>query len=281
VPTLDEVILDPDTDEYIRPDELGYDFAEFLLPVADSRSVSVWHVVTTDPPRKGILVILPGSDGNQGKYAQGLPLFIPNGYDVVLFDYEGYGQSPGTRSLEHVIDDAFAVLEYALGEDAIVFGLAGSLGTPALARAATELPLAGCIFDSTLVLDREVPLWLEDANLALPIFVFFGQLYVLPQVPDDYYILDWIPLVEEPKLFIHSRDDTVTPFAGAVEAYMAATEPKEFWITFGDHGDASKVAPIEYAVRTVGWMDKILYGPDTPIDVDIQAILDYLASEEE
>lgn len=278
VPTLDEIILEPDEEEYVRPDELGYDYQEIFLAITDSRSICVWHVFTTTPPRKGILVILPGSDGNQGKYAQGLPLFIPNGYDVVLVDYEGYGQSPGTRSLEHVIDDAFAALHYALGEDDVVFGLGGSLGTPALARAAADLGLTGCIFDSTLVLNREVPLWLDDANLALPFLVFLGQAYVLPQIPDDYYIVDWIVSVDEPKLFIHSREDDVTPFDGAVEVYLAANDPKDFWITFGSHGDAVYLAPIEYAVQVVGWMDRVLFGEDAPVDVDIQAIVDYLES---
>src|SRR5262245_6933619 len=110
--TLDTIFLRPTAEIEGTPGSLGYRYDELFVPIDETRQVSIWHVHAENP--KGIVVIVPGSDRNKSRYLIGLPAFVPFGYDVILMDYEGFGQSPGDNSLENLLDDGFAVIDYAL-----------------------------------------------------------------------------------------------------------------------------------------------------------------------
>src|SRR5262245_53096829 len=88
---LNDIFLRPTAEIRGTPGDYGYPYDELFVPIGDLRKVSIWHVHAEDP--KGIVVIIPGSDRNKSRYLIGLPVFIPNGYDVILMDYEGFGES--------------------------------------------------------------------------------------------------------------------------------------------------------------------------------------------
>ena len=168
LPTLDQVILRPDPAVENTPASRGYAYDEVAVPLQDGRSVVLWHVHADAP--KALVVILPGSDANKGLYVEGLPIFIPNGYDVVLMDYEGFGTSPGTRTLQACLDDAFAVVNYAQQQHAKVFVFGISIGTPLAVRVAAAAELQGVILEGTANLFNEAQLWLLQRNIDVPLF---------------------------------------------------------------------------------------------------------------
>lgn len=261
IPTLDDIILRPKSELTTTPADLGYEYETVTLPVssAEGRSISIWHVRSAES--KALVVVMPGSTDNKSRYVVALPFLIPNGYDAILVDYEGYGESPGTASLSHVIDDAFTVTDYALAahDTVVLFGI--SLGTPAATRVAAERDVAGLALEGSLILEDEPRLWLEDNGLGfLPGLWRLAGLYVNPQVPEDFEILDYIGLVSAPKLIMHSVDDEVTPYAGGVRVFQAATEPKELWAMRGPHGLMYEVDPDAYRAHVVGWLDEVVAG---------------------
>jgi hypothetical protein len=256
VPTLDELILDPGEKIRATPADFGYAYDEITVPVAPGRSVVIWHVQAVDP--KGLVVVIPGSSGNKGRYAQALPIFLDANYDAILMDYEGFGQSPGEVSLQNAADDALAVTQYALSlhEKVVLFG--PSLGAPLAVRAAAEYDVAGLILEAPLILKREVALYLSQFGVIWPEFVLIANVLVNPQVPDAFDIQKYIRQVEEPKLIMHSPQDEVVPFLAGQEVFEDAPPPKEFWQMRHPHGEMIERETEVYAAKVRGWLDATL-----------------------
>lgn len=247
------MILRPSHEMRETPATRGYTFDAVTLDVGVGRRIVVWHVHAEDP--KALVLVVPGSDANKSRYAEGLPVFIPHGYDVVLMDYEGFGDSPGTPTLAHLVDDVFAAARFAQTrhEHVVLFG--ASIGTPLVARVAAELALAGCIFEGTLILRDEVELWLRSNHVHLPHLWHVANMFIHPQTPDDYDVMTYIAGVDEPKLFLHSIEDEVTPYAGVQRILEVAPEPKTLWTMRGRHGRMIRIETDAYIKTVVDWLD--------------------------
>lgn len=253
---LEMLLLRPSATLEQTPLDRGYAYQEYTVPVAPDRSIVVWHVPAENS--KGLVIVVPGCTDNKAWYLKALPVLVPHGYDVLLLDYEGFGNSPGTPSLQHTIDDALAVVPFAQTLHPKVFLFGVSLGAPLAARAAAEYDVAGLILEGSLILDWEPGLWLQQKNLGFPPIVVASDWFVQAQLPEGYDILKYVALCNEPKLIIHSVDDIITPFVSGQMVYDAAPEPKTFWQVHGGHGKMIDLEPELYAQTITGWMDGIV-----------------------
>jgi hypothetical protein len=273
-PALDDLVLRPSDEFVATPEVLGLAYDEVRIPVAGDRGISAWHVHSYDP--RAMLVVVPGSDSNKSRYLAAIPTFVNFGFDVLLFDYEGFGDSAGTLDLAHVLDDTEAAIDYALSKSDHVFAMGVSLGAPAVAKVAAERELAGVIFEGTLVFEDVAELWLRDRGLPISGLWDFANLWMLPQVPEGYDILAMLPRVTEPKLFLHSRDDQITPFEGAIRAYNASPQPRQFVELEGDHGRMIELDPQRYLLILLEFVDSNMERIEGRIEV-LQYATDGLA----
>lgn len=254
--TLNDIFLRPTSEIIGSPADYGYEYDELFVPIDDTRQVSIWHVKSKDP--KAIVVIVPGSDRNKSRYLIGLPAFIPNGYDVILMDYEGFGQSPGTNELSNLVDDGYAVIDYALTKHKHVVGFGVSTGAPTVTRVAVDRDLAACIYEGSLILKDEPELYLKYIGIDVELFWDIANAVTHPQIPDSFDILKWVAQVDEPKLIMHSREDDVTTYEAGVRVFAAAAEPKEFVEFSGAHGKMIELDPEFWTDTVVGFLDGVM-----------------------
>lgn len=259
---LDDIFLRPTEKIAGTPEDYGYAYESLFLPIGESRGISVWHVKSDDP--KAVVVIIPGSDRNKSRYVIALPVFIPQGYDVILMDYEGFGESPGEHKLQNLIDDGFAAIEYAQSKHPNVIAFGVSTGAPTAIRAATEKDLAAVLLEAPLILADETELYLRSIGIDLPAIWNIANLYVHPQIPPDFDILRHAVTVEEPKLIMCSVDDDVVTYESGVRVFNAAAEPKIFWEMQGKHGGMIELDFDAYQKKIIGWLDATLGLPPRP-----------------
>ena len=264
---IDSMVLQPNILVRFEPTILGYNtYDEIMLPAGEERHVAVWHVHTVGE-RKGIVVDLAGLSDNKSRYVPSLPLVVDDGWDMILFDYQGFGDSTGDATLEGAIQSARVVFEYALSQDDTVVGYGFSFGTAVLARIGAEYDLAACIFDGTLNLWESASLFVETNFFE----VSFQRLFDIPFIlstPPDYDVKRWIQMVDEPKLFIQSEDDHVNPYRGAWEIFELAPEPKLFFTTQGEHMTYVFLEPVLYHSVLNGWLDGVVDGGPASGDSD-------------
>jgi fermentation-respiration switch protein FrsA (DUF1100 family) len=187
-------------------------------------------------PRIGHVLLCHGNAGNIGDRVPHAALLAGAGFDVLLFDYRGYGRSRGRPGEQATYADARAARESLLRQDGVdrtrVLYLGESLGAAVALELAIEHPPAGLILQSPFTSIRDM----ARVHYAL-----------IPRalVPDAYPSLRLITRLRTPLLVVHGARDEVVPLLYGEALYDAAPEPKRLEVfaeaahndlvaTFGD-----------------------------------------------
>lgn len=87
-------------------------FEELNIPVSEGVSLNAL-LFKTEQERKGVIVYFHGNAGAIHDWGKRAPLYLDNGYDILFFDYRGYGKSTGRYSnADGLLGDGQAVYDY-------------------------------------------------------------------------------------------------------------------------------------------------------------------------
>ncbi|HEY3020546.1 MAG TPA: alpha/beta fold hydrolase [Solirubrobacteraceae bacterium] len=166
-------------------------------------------------------------------------------FDVLLFDYRGYGRSSGRPSEEGTYRDARAaravLLERAGVDPRRVLYLGESLGGGVAVALALEAPPAGLILQSAFTSIRD---------MARRHYPFVPRALV----PDAYPVLRHIGELRAPLLVLHGDRDAIVPLMHGEELFAAAPEPKRMHVLPGvGHNDLVTLAGAAWADAIAAW----------------------------
>jgi pimeloyl-ACP methyl ester carboxylesterase len=163
----------------------------------------------------GHVLFCHGNGGNIGDRIPNARLLVAAGFDVLLFDYRGYGRSPGRATEEGTYEDARAAraaLVDRVGADRVLY-VGESLGGAVAMKLAHEQPPAGLVLQSTFTSVRDMA--------AVHYRVVPSAL-----VPDAYPSLSLVAELRTPLLVLHGERDDIVPASNGRALYDAAPEPK-------------------------------------------------------
>ena len=150
------------------------------------------------------------------------------GFDVLTYDYRGFGKSTGTsRDETTLLADAEAALAYALAQPGVSVGRVVSFGhslgsAPAIALAAATPGLRALVVESGFSNGQAMA---QSADpLGFPVTWLMRQ----PMVNTER-----IATVRTPVLILHGTDDLQIPVAQGRALFEAAPQPKELVIVPG------------------------------------------------
>ena len=85
----------PERDYWITPDSLDLSYVQKTLVTPDEAELLSWMMTTkaVKPLRTTLVIAYPASGGNMANSLYYANAFLKAGFDVVLFDYRGFGQS--------------------------------------------------------------------------------------------------------------------------------------------------------------------------------------------
>lgn len=84
--------LNPKREYIARPGDFGLDYEEVTIQTSDNLNLKGWLYKPAQPSFK--MIILSGSgDGNMGDLIEIASSFVTLGYNVLTYDYRGYGES--------------------------------------------------------------------------------------------------------------------------------------------------------------------------------------------
>lgn len=210
------------------------------IPAVDGSKLHGWFVKATQQPATATLLYCHGNGGNLthvGWYAEAL---ATKGFDVLVFDYRGYGRSGGVLTDETgIYADAEAAYEYLQREHHVaperlaLYGL--SLGTTAAIDLAARKPCAALVVESGLSSASEM------ASAALPWLP--SWLHWLGK--NRFESAQKITKAHCPVLITHGTRDEVIPVAQGRKLFAAAPKPKQLEIIEGGNhnliGDQGQV----------------------------------------
>ena len=212
------------------PGQAGLPHRELAMETEDGEWLHGWRLEARSAPI-GQMLVCHGNGGNVGDRLPFAALLTAAGFDLVLFDYRGYGRSSGRPSEQGTYRDARAALACLRAQSGVdpsrVLLLGESLGGAVALELALAHPPAGLVLLSAFTSVRAL------ARLHYP--------YIpATVVPDAYPSLRRIDDLRSPLLVLHGEGDEIVPLSHARELYDAAPEPKRI-ATFPGVGHADIV----------------------------------------
>jgi pimeloyl-ACP methyl ester carboxylesterase len=163
------------------------------------------------------------------------------GYNVLAFDYRGFGRNPGRPSESGVYDDALTAYRYLVNERGVPASrvvLAGrSLGSAVAVELSTRVPSAGLVLLSAL----------DSVPAAAARFYPWAPVYWLASLRFD--AATKASRVRGPVVMVHGTRDRLIPIAAARAMFEELPQPKHFIETDGGHnragfGDGAPLAEV-------------------------------------
>ena len=135
----------------VTPQALGLAFERVTLATEDGERLAAWWIPAPKPAR-GTVLLFHGNAGNMSHRIDYAKMFYGLGYNTVLVDYRGYGDSTGEPSEQGTYRDAVASWQWlsARGipaQDIVIFG--ESLGGGVATWLAVQHPPRALILAST------------------------------------------------------------------------------------------------------------------------------------
>lgn len=215
---------------------------EVRIPAADGSLLHGWLLSPRSGPPAGSVLHLHGNRGNISDHFPSVLALVRAGFTALVFDYRGFGRSPGTPSQESILEDALTALDWMRARPGlarrplVLFGqsLGGHLATVLAARRRGEIDAV--VLEGAFTRYKDIAAdTAAGYGLARPLTRLF--------IPERYAGLDVVDQLGVPLLVIHSRDDAVVPFAMGLRLYERAREPKRSWAVRGPHLGAAVREP--------------------------------------
>jgi fermentation-respiration switch protein FrsA (DUF1100 family) len=249
----------PSHDEPTTPAQWGLKYEAVDFKSADATPLHGWFLQAkgkTPQTAKGTVVFSHGNTGSMS-YHLGFCVWLAEaGYNVLLYDYRGFGKSGGTVGRRGMIDDVKAAFAYARSRDDIdtnkLISFGHSLGGAQSVTALGESPVKGV---RAIVIDAAFASYQTMAS------VFGGQLgasLVSDELAPKGYVAKLSPV---PLLVVHGDRDEVVPVSQGKLLYQAAGQPKTFFeVKNGRHGTALTDDHGAYRKKVLAWLDGVMRG---------------------
>jgi len=240
------VIFQPSREAFYDPARLGLHVDDLFIK-SDGVILHGWRLPARGITR-GTVLFLHGNGQNISAHLGAVYWLPRQGYEVLMFDYRGYGRSTGTADIDGVQEDVRTMLAWAAsdscahGHKLTVLGhsFGGSLAIYATAMYRDKSQLNGLISISAFSDYREIS---RDALSRYWLTRLFK--WPLSFTIDNYYrpvsVIGRIaPL---PVYILHGQNDPIVPTHHADELYAAANEPKYRLNLIGGHNDIFNPKP--------------------------------------
>lgn len=224
------------------PDKARLEYRDVNLTAADGTRLHGWWLpAKAGVPVKGTVLHLHGNGGNMSWHL-GASWWLPEqGYQVLMLDYRGYGQSQGEPSLPAIYQDIQAAFDWlkaapeVQGKPLVVLGqsIGGALAVHYLAEHPDERSrIKALVLDGVPASYRDVARnSLSNSWLTLPFRTPLSWF-----IPDGDSAVNGLPrMAGTPMLIFHSMDDTLVPLVNGISVYKAAPPPRVLQLTRGGH----------------------------------------------
>jgi len=249
------LVYQPDKYMYAHPDRFNRKFEAFTFYSIDGTKLSAWKLFSKTKDPKNLLIYFHGNAQNLTSHFVNAVWMTEHGYDILIFDYRGYGVSGGEPNPKGVAEDGLAFLNNSYADfkkggynKFIVYtqSLGGAIALRSLEDFAHREEISLLVLDSTFLSPRAVAR--EKTNR------LFQYL-----ISNDYTANPELKHLTMPVLSIHSTEDFVIAYELGQDLYNKIQNPKkEFWtLDVRGHGDVFFVENLKYRAMFLKYIENL------------------------
>ena len=246
----------PTHDVPATPKNWGHTYEEVTFKSNDGTALSGWFVPVQGKKAKATVVFSHGNTGSMGHHLGFVMWFVDAGYNVLTYDYRGFGKSGGTVDRRGMLEDVRAAFDYVGNRGDVnterLVSYGHSLGGAQSLAALGESPVKGL---RAVITDAAFSSYLAMAK------TLAGQVGAR-LVTDEWAPKDAVgKIAPVPLLIVHGTQDEVVPVAQGRLLFQTAHEPKTmFEVKDGHHGDSLVRNQGAYRKKLLAWLDATLKG---------------------
>lgn len=246
----------PTHDVPATPKNWGFTYEDVDFKSKDGTNLHAWFVPAQGKTAKATVVFSHGNAGSIGHHLGFVMWFVAAGYNVLTYDYRGFGKSGGTVDRRGMLDDVRAAFDYVRTRGDVnaqrLVSYGHSLGGAKSLAALAEAPVKGL---RAVITDAAFSSYLAMAQ------TLAGQVGA-NLVTDEWAPKDSIQKIAPvPLLIVHGTKDEVVPVAQGRLLFKTAGEPKTlFEVKDGHHGDSLLCNHGAYRKKLLAWLDEALKG---------------------
>lgn len=253
---------------FYQPRHKVYDVLETIraeresvtFTTADGQQLHGLFLPAEDP--RGTILHVHGNGGNITSHIRYVSWLPRSGWNVLCFDYRGYGRSRGHITRAGSVIDTHAALDYLLARNDVasdriaMFGQSLG-GAVAIVVAADREEVRGVAVDGAFDHYRGIATWTIQHHWFTRTFGFW---FPRVMMSNNHNPIDYVARISPRPLFVmHGTADRVVPVEMAQRLYDAARAPKELWLVHGaDHYDAIESMPDISRPKLVSFFDRCL-----------------------
>ncbi len=246
----------PTHDEPATPIAWGFKFETVSFKSTDGTLLHGWFIPAKGPKSKGTVVFSHGNAGSIGHHLGFVMWLAEADYNVLTYDYRGFGKSAGSVDRRGMVDDVKAAFAYVCKRPDVdslrLVSYGHSLGGAKSVTALAEAPVKGL---RAVVIDGAFASYQAMAR------VVGGQLGA-SLVTDELAPKDFVgKLSPVPLLVVHGTRDEVVPVSHGRQLFETAHQPKTlFEVKSGRHGDSLARDHGAFRKRMLTWLAHALDG---------------------
>lgn len=252
---VERVFYYPNRVLYVNPDKIGLAYSLVNYPSVNGKMLSALYFPAAGPA-KGTIVHFHGNFANVSNHFPASYFLVQRGFNVLVFDYQGYGASEGKPNRKRTIEDGQASVRWALSQSTIPVGIFGqSLGAAVATVVASQEPeVRAVVLESCFTTYRAAAAHAMKQNvLTWPFAWVFPPLFVRRQ---------WDPcesvgkIAPRPTFFISGTTDHIVPSWMSEKLFNQAKEPKRLWlIPNADHMECRHKAGKAYEATVAAFFE--------------------------
>ncbi len=235
----------PQRVQFDAPERYGIKYQVENFTAADGTALNAWFFPALDKAgnpdagkARATVLFLHGNAENISTHFRNIAWLPAEGFNVLAFDYRGYGASEGLPSLPGMQLDIDAAMRHLLAHEGVdpqrivILGqsLGGALAIHYVAHSAYRANMRAVVIDSSFYDYRQI----SREKMAGSILTWPLQWLPWLAIDNDYSPADSIAEISPiPLLLIRGDQDEVVPPHHSQELFDHAREPKELWTVPG------------------------------------------------
>lgn len=224
---------------------------EVFFATYNNKLLHGWYYIL--PNATKTVIVHHGNAGNLTHRLGGLKLILKGGASVFIYDYQGFGLSQGTPTLQGISEDGRAAFDYLVKYENVpseqIVNYGESLGSAVACQVSATRNSAGIILQSGFTS-------LSQASYEVVPFVRIYPSWLFPQ-PE----LDNVSILSKehaPLLLLHGKKDVVIPFTHSESLYTQATDSKTLVpLPAAGHSDIPEVEPHRFHAAIAAFLARL------------------------